>query len=69
MGVREELYLDKLPEGYRVGKFKVIEDGKTVRIVVRSYHFFPNPKKEEDRRPINPKYIVKHGYKVIIYRR
>ena len=69
MATREELYLDELPEGYRVGKFKLIEDGKTVRVVVRPYHFFPNPKDEDNRRPINPLYVMKNGYKVIIYRR
>ena len=69
MATRQDLYLETLPEGYHVGKFKLIENGKTVRVVVKPYHFFPNPKNEENQRPINPLYVINHGYKVIIYRR
>jgi len=67
--MRTILYLDELPEGYRTGRFKLLEDGKTVRVVVKPYHFFPNPEKMRERRPINPLFIRNHGYKVIIYRR
>ena len=69
MGAREDIYLDKLPKGYHIGRYKFVEDGKTVRVVVKPYHFFPNPKNEENKRPINPLYVVNHGYKVTIYRR
>jgi len=66
---KEVLYLESLPDDYSVGKFRFIEDGKVVRAIVEPYNFFPNPKNDEDRRVLNPLFVIKNGYKVTIRRR
>jgi len=66
---KEVLYLESLPDNYSVGEFKFLENGKVVRAIVEPYHFFPNPKNDEDRRILNPLFVIKNGYKVTIRRR